>query len=401
MTQTHADNAQTSRPDRDAVMATFEAFKEANDQRLSAIERKATADVVLEDKVSRIEQALDRLSLSEARPQRAGVISPAASEVKAAWSSFMRRGEAQGLIGLEGKALSASSAADGGHVAPPDVAATIDRRLAASSPMRRIATVRTTMSGTFRKPVSTSAPAVGWVAEAANRPQTTTPQLDLLDFPVGELYAMAAATQTLLDDAILDLDQWLAAEIAESFATAEGAAFVGGDGVNKPKGFLSAARAADATRTWGQLGTIATGVSAGFPAANPTDKLIDLTYALSTPYRGNASFVMNRRTVSAVRKFKDTTGNYVWQPSSVLGQPATLLGFPLVECEDMPDVAAGSASIAFGDFAKGYLIVDRADVRVLRDPYSAKPYVLFYVTKRVGGGIQDFDAIKLLTFAVS
>jgi HK97 family phage major capsid protein len=396
---------QTHVPDRDhahAVMATFEAFKQANDERLAAIEKKATADILLEDKVSRIEQALDRLSLSQSRPQRAGSGPEATpvAEVKQAWASFMRSGDAGALGMLEGKALSASTGADGGHVAPPDVAATIDRRLAASSPIRRIASVRTTLSGSFKKPVASSAPAVGWVAEAAARPQTATPQLDLIDFPVGELYAMAAATQTLLDDAILDLDQWLASEIAESFATAEGAAFVNGDGVSKPKGFLAATRAPDATRTWGQIGTIASGVSAAFPASNPTDKLIDLTYALTTPYRANASFVMNRRTASVVRKFKDSTGNYIWQPSTALGQPASLLGFQMVECEDMPDLAAGSASIAFGDFAKGYLIVDRADVRVLRDPYSAKPYVLFYVTKRVGGGVQDFDAIKLMTFAV-
>ena len=295
--------------------------------------------------------------------------------------------------------MSVAVPAEGGHVAPPEVAATIDRRLTASSPIRRIATVRVTGSGTFRKPVAINAPATGWVSETAVRPETATPTLDLLNFPVGEIYAMAAATQTLLDDAIVDIDQWLAGEIAERFAIAEGAAFVTGDGINKPKGFLAVPSAAEASVQWGQLGYLATGAAGAFPATNPVDRLVDLTYAPRTPYRGNASFVMNRRTVGTVRKFKDGHGNYIWQPSLVAGQPATLLGFAVHECEDMPDVAADAMAIAFGDFARGYLVVDRADVRILRDPYSSKPFVLFYVTKRVGGGVQDFDAIKLLKFA--
>jgi HK97 family phage major capsid protein len=256
------------------------------------------------------------------------------------------------------------------------------------------------MSASFRKPMATTAPAVGWVAETGTRAETATPSIDLLTFPMGELYAMAAATQTILDDALLDMDQWLAGEIAESFANAEGIAFITGDGVNKPRGMLNYTIAADPA-PWGQLGYIATGAAGAFATTNPIDRLIDLTYAPKTPYRANASFLMSRRTVGQVRKFKDTTGQYIWQPSLVAGQPPTLLGFPLYECEDLPDVAAGSHSIAFGDFAKGYLIVDRADVRVLRDPYSVKPFVMFYVTKRVGGGVQDFDAIKLLRFAAS
>ena len=158
---------------------------------------------------------------------------------------------------------------------------------------------------------------------------------------------------------------------------------------------------AEASVQWGQLGYLATGAAGAFPASNPVDRLVDLTYAPRTPYRANASFVMNRRTVGTVRKFKDGQGNYIWQPSLVAGQPATLLGFAVHECEDMPDVAADAMAIAFGDFARGYLVVDRADVRILRDPYTAKPFVMFYVTKRVGGGVQDFDAIKLLKFAAS
>jgi HK97 family phage major capsid protein len=390
------------------LMGAFEAFRAANDQRLAEIERKTSADVLLEEKVARIEGAvsraqagLDRLTLSDKRP---GVVSDGgvgSDEVKTAWSGFMRRGDEAGLARVEAKSLSVGIATDGGHVAPPEVMATIDRRLLASSPMRKIASVRQTLNSSFKKPIATTAPAVGWVAENGVRTETATPSIDLLSFPMGELYAMAAATQTLLDDGLLDIDQWLAGEIAESFANAEGIAFINGDGVNKPKGLLNYTIAAEGTATWGQLGYVATGVAGGFAATNPIDKLVDLTYAPKTPYRANASFLMNRRTVGQVRKFKDSTGQYIWQPSLVAGQPATLLGFPMYECEDMPDVAANSHGIAFGDFAKGYLIVDRADVRVLRDPYSSKPFVMFYVTKRVGGGVQDFDAIKLLKFAVS
>jgi HK97 family phage major capsid protein len=385
------------------LMSAFEAFRDANDQRLSEIERKSSADVLLEEKVDRIDRAvsraqasLDRISLAGLRPGTASNDQAGNDEVKTAWSAFMRRGDEAALARVEAKSLSVAVAADGGHVAPPEVMATIDRRLLASSPLRRIATVRQTMSASFRKPMATTAPAVGWVAETGTRAETATPSIDLLTFPMGELYAMAAATQTILDDALLDM----AGEIAESFANAEGIAFITGDGVNKPRGMLNYTIAADPA-PWGQLGYIATGAAGAFATTNPIDRLIDLTYAPKTPYRANASFLMSRRTVGQVRKFKDTTGQYIWQPSLVAGQPPTLLGFPLYECEDLPDVAAGSHSIAFGDFAKGYLIVDRADVRVLRDPYSVKPFVMFYVTKRVGGGVQDFDAIKLLRFAAS
>ena len=199
----------------------------------------------------------------------------------------------------------------------------------------------------------------------------------------------------------MDLDEWLAAEVEDAFAAQETQAFVTGDGTNKPKGFLSYATVADADQAWGQIGYVASGAAGGFAATSPTDRLIDLVYAPKAQYRPNGRFVMNRKTVSAVRKFKDADGNYVWQPAARLGENASLLGYPVTEIETMPDVAANSLSIAFGDFQRGYLIVDRAGVRVLRDPYSAKPYVLFYTTKRVGGGVQDFDAIKVMKFAAA
>lgn len=389
------------------VLAAFEGFKAANDQRLAALETKR-ADVLLEEKVARIDEAvssaqarLDRV-LADARRPSIGGAAPLAhvDERKAAFDRYIKTGEAPALL-LEAKGLSEGTATAGGYVAPAELERQILRRLQASSPMRDICQVRTIGAGTFRKPVSTAGLAASWVAETAARPETTAPTLDVIDFPAGELYASPAATQALLDDAYVDIDEWLAEEVQDAFAAQETAAFVGGDGVNKPKGLLAYTAAADATATWGQLGYLATGVAGAWPASNPTDKLIDLIYAAKTQYRQNGRFVMNRRTVSAVRKFKDAQGNYIWNAALQPGQSASLLGYPVTEIEAMPDVAANALAIAFGDFEKGYLIVDRAGVRVLRDPYSAKPHVLFYTTKRVGGGVQNFDAIKLLKFAVS
>ena len=389
------------------VLAAFEGFKAANDQRLAALETKR-ADVLLEEKVARIDDAvsnaqarLDRVLSDARRPTLGGegrLVVP--DERKAAFDRYIKTGETPGLL-LEAKGLSEGVATAGGYVAPAELERQILRRLAASSPMRDICQVRTIGSGTFRKPVSTAGLAASWVAETATRPETTPPTLDVIDFPAGELYASPAATQALLDDAYVNIDEWLAEEVQDAFAAQETSAFIAGDGVNKPKGLLAYTAAPDATATWGQVGYLATGVAGAWPASNPTDKLIDLIYATKTQYRQNGRFVLNRRTVSAVRKFKDAQGNYIWNAALQPGQSASLLGYPVTEIEAMPDVAANSMAIAFGDFEKGYLIVDRAGVRVLRDPYSAKPHVLFYTTKRVGGGVQNFDAIKLLKFAVS
>jgi len=386
------------------VLCAFEAFKDANDRRLTEIEAKSSADPLLTEKVARIDNALteaksrlDRLSLDAARPGlEAGRPS---SERKAAWDGYMRSGQLS--AGIEGKALSAGSNPDGGYVAPAETQALIDRLMADVSPIRAIASVRQTTANVFKKPVSLGGAATGWVAETADRDQTATPTLDLLDFPVAELYAMPAATTALLDDAATDLDLWLAEEVRDVFAAQEGAAFISGNGTNKPKGFLSYTMVAEASHAWDKIGYLATGVDGDFAASDPADDLIDLIYAPKAAYRANGRFVMNRRTVSAVRKFKDSNGDYIWQPSLNAGGEATLLGYPVTEAEDMPDIGSDAFAIAFGDFEKGYLIVDRQGIQVLRDPYSAKPYVLFYTTKRVGGGVQNFDAIKLLKFGVS
>ena len=219
----------------------------------------------------------------------------------------------------------------------------------------------------------------------------------------GELYANPAATQAMLDDAQFDVEAWLADEIASQFAKAEGTAFVNGDGIDKPKGFLTytAVATGDATRTFGQLQYVPVGAASDFPATNPQDKLLDLVHALRAPYRQGAVWVMNSATLAKIRKFKTSDGAFVWTPGLVTGQPDTLLGYPVVESEDMPDIAANSMPIAFGNFRAGYLIAERSETNILRDPYSNKPYVNFYATKRIGGAVSNSEAIKLLRIAAS
>ncbi|MCX5497656.1 phage major capsid protein [Kaistia dalseonensis] len=387
----------------DDFMRAFEAFKETNDERLAEIEQKFTADIVTTDKLDRINKALDELTLKSRRPPLSAerAASRAPSEHKAAFESYIRAGDEDGYRRIEQKALSAGSNADGGYLVPVETETEIGKRLAAISPIRAIADVRQVSSGTYRKPFMTAGPAVGWAGETDARSQTTSPTIAALDFPAMELYAMPAATAALLDDSAVNIDEWIAAEVEGAFATQEGTAFVSGDGTNKPKGFLAYPTALESAWAWGKLGYLATGVSAALPASNPSDILVDLIYALKAGYRANARFVLNRRTQAVIRKLKDADGHYLWQPAAMAGGEASLLGFPVTEAEDMPDIAANALALAFGDFKRGYLVVDRLGVRVLRDPYSAKPYVLFYTTKRVGGGVQDFDAIKLLKFGTS
>jgi HK97 family phage major capsid protein len=393
----------------DDFLSAFEAFKQANDERLAELETRS-ADIVTEEKVDRINRALDEhkrvlddLTLAASRPAvgTEKKAAPQAREQKAAFERYVRAGDASGLLEL--KAMSASSNADGGYTVPLEIEQTIDRVLAKVSPMRAIASVRSIGGNIYRKPIATAGAASGWLATetTAIATPTNTPTLAAIDFPTMELYAMPAATQTLLDDNQVDLESWLAEEVQTVFAEQEGAAFVSGNGTTAPKGFLTETKIADASWTWGNLGYVATGSDAAFPAALPTDVLITLAYAPKQGYRANANWVMNRKTESVIRKFKDAQNNYIWQPGSAAGQPPTLLGYPVAEAEDMPDIASGAYAVAFGDFKRGYLIVDRIGVKVLRDPYSAKPYVLFYTTKRVGGGVQNFEAIKLLKFAAS
>lgn len=399
------DNLETkvanSAADQFHVMEAFEAFKDANDQRLEQIEKRMSADVVTSEKVDRINKAIDELILKSRRSALGGEVKSEPSEHKKAFEQYVRKGETHGLSSLEAKAMSVGSGQDGGYLVPPEVEAEIGRLLSKASPMRQIADVRQISATLYKKPFNTNGAATGWVGETAARPQTASPTLAELQFPTMELYAQPAATQALLDDSIVNLDQWVAQEVETVFAEQETDAFLNGDGITRPKGILAYTKVAQSAWTWGNTGYIATGVAAAFAATNPTDKLVDLIYATKAGYRQNARFMISRATQAQIRKFKDAQGNYLWQPAATADGNAMLLNFPVVESEYMPDIGTDSFSVAFGDFKRGYLIVDRVGTRILRDPFTAKPYVLFYTTKRVGGGMQDFDAIKLLKFGVS
>lgn len=376
------------------LLYTFEQFKQSNDQRLDELETRGSDDVVLREQVDRLNAAvaeqksvIDRLYAKQARPALDGASHDTVDERKQAFDRYIRTGA---IPPLSVKSIAASDT-DGAVIAPEQTADQIDRALKNISPIRQIATVRQISGNVYRKPVMSTEFGAGWVGETANRTQTTTPILVPLDFPAMELYAMPATTQALLDDGIVDVDQWIADEVQTEFAAQESKAFVAGTGTNQPRGFLDYDTATDATRAFDELGTVA---SAGGSIAG--DDLINLVYTLDQSYRGNGRFIMNRTTAATVRKLKDSENNYLWSPGLAAGQPSTLLGYPVTESEDMPNVGNGLTPIAFGDFARGYLIVDRAGIQVLRDPFSAKPYVLFYTTKRVGGGVQDFAAIKFL-----
>ena len=409
-TKAAGSSAQEVAESFDEFMQAFEAFKMANDERLAQIESQVSTDVITEEKVNRISRALDEqkraldgMAFAGARPKlgKAGAFAIVGNEHKQAFASYMRSGDERGLHSIEAKSMSYGSGPDGGYLVPDETETEIGKRLAALSPIRSIASVRQVSGAMLKKPFSIAGPAVGWVGETDVRPETAASTLAELQFPTMELYAMPAATGSLLDDAAIDLDQWIAMEVEAAFAEQEGKAFVSGNGTDKPRGFLDYPIAAETSWSWGNLGYVPTGVDAALPAADPSDVLIDTIYALKAGYRQNASWVMNRKTQADVRKLKDADGNYLWLPPAAPGARATLMGFEVVEAEDMPDAATDETPIAFGDFSRGYLVVDRTGVRVLRDPYSAKPYVLFYTTKRVGGGVQDFDAIKLVKYGTA
>ncbi len=411
MTTEHTPIETKSMPDDlngafEGFMRTFEAYKDNNDERLHAIEKRS-GDVLADEKMARLDRALDdakrvvdHLALKAQRPQIGAQNSRSSAdrEHKSAFDSYMRKGDATAITRFEQKALSSSSSPDGGYTVPVEIESSINHALRAISPIRAIAGNRQVSSTVYRKPFAVAGFPTGWVGQTDARPMTATPQLAEMAFPTMELYAMPAATSHLLDDSAVNIDQWIADEVRITFAQQEGAAFINGTGVNTPKGFLAYPTVDNASWSFGNIGTIKTGAAGAFPTLNPFDKLIDLVHSVKAGYRANGTFVMNRSTQSLVRKMKDNVGDYLWQPSTTPGVAPTLMGYPVAEAEDMPDVATDSLAVAFGDFERGYLVVDRVGIRVLRDPYSVKPYVLFYTTKRVGGGVQDFEAIKLLKF---
>ncbi|RED16047.1 phage major capsid protein [Parasphingopyxis lamellibrachiae] len=377
-------------PHEEAALPENETAEQAEEQ--SSVDRVA-------EHIAAVKRWMDAHTVAAARPALEGTKSMSRGQSDFT-AHYLRRGlEA----GLERKSFDGTSGAAGGYAIPQEIDAVIDRTLNDISPIRAIANVVKVGSAGYRKLVTTGGTPSGWVAENAARPETDTPDFAEIAPPMGELYANPAASQAMLDDAAFDVEAWLASEIASEFAQAEGAAFVSGSGVNRPKGFLSATitNEADDARAFGSLQYIATGTDGGFDASDPEYALVDLVQSLRSPYRQGAHFVMNSSTLSAIRKFKTADGAFLWQPSLMAGQPDTLLGYPIVEADDMPDIASDADAIAFGNFKAGYLIAERAETAILRDPFSNKPFVHFYATKRVGGQVSNSEAIKLLRFSVS
>ena len=351
----------------------------------------------LEGEVAALKAAL----LEQRRPALDGVKGGAVDPARAA---FVDRYLRQGLdAGVELKSFSGVTGAAGGYAVPREIDQAIDATLKSMSPIRAIANVVRTGTAGYRKLVTSGGIVAGWASETGARAETATPSFNEIVPPSGELYANPAASQAMLDDAQFDVEGWLAGEIAREFAVAEGTAFVSGNGVNKPKGFLTYATTNenDSVRAFGSLQYVASGAAGGFAASNPQDRLIDLVQSLRAPYRQGAAFVMNSATLAAVRKMKTAEGAFLWQPSMSAGAPATLLGYPVVEAEDMPDIAANSLSIAFGNFQAGYVVAERGETSILRDPFSNKPFVHFYAVKRIGGGVANSEAIKLMKFAAA
>lgn len=391
-----------------ALGKAFDAFKAENDARLKEIEKKGAADPLLTEKVDKInadiaqisalKKQLDTLETAVAQGQFPGGGKNELDRVKAqhkdAFAKFFRKGAEGGLRDLEIQAgLSTLSDPDGGFLVPEDYEQAIDRVALSVSAMRRLATVRTIGTDTYKKLVNQGGASSGWVGEKGARAETNTPTLTEIAINTKELYAMPATTQTLLDDSRVDIVGWLADEVSIQFSEQESEAFIHGNGVEQPKGIAAYAMAANSSYVWGKVGYITSGNA---NLINDLDKLIDLQHALKPVYRNGAAWLMNDATLATIRKMKDGDGNYIWVPGLKDGAPDTLLGKPVEIDDNVDDIGNGKYPIFFANFKRAYLIIDRQGVRVLRDPYTSKPYVLFYTTKRVGGGIVMYEAIKAL-----
>jgi HK97 family phage major capsid protein len=384
------------------LKGAFEEFKKSNDKELEAIKSEKQK---LEEKTDKLNEKLGEIDSLKAELEKELKTAkrPDATKGKdveahkTAFLQFLRKGSDDGLADLQQKAVQVAVDADGGYAVPEELDRTLLQLMKDESPMRRVCNSITVSTSDYKKLVNLGGAGSGWVGETTARPATNTPTLAQIVATMGEIYANPQATQTSLDDVFFDVEQWLSEEVAREFAEKEGSAFLLGDGSNKPKGILSntLAATADDVRAFGTLQKLVSGAAGTFSG----DNLIDLIYSLKRGYRQNASFMMNGLTVAKARKLKDTDGNYLWQPGLQQGQPSLLLGYGIEENEDMPDAAADANAILFGDFKRGYTIVDRMGTRTLRDPFTNKPYVGFYTTKRVGGMLTDSNAIKVLALS--
>lgn len=377
----------------------FEQFKSANDKRLEGItqEKAALAGQVdtLNGKLSELDNLKTSLENELKEIKRPPGGNKNTSEHKTAFAKFIRKGDETGLAELEQKAMQIGIDADGGFALPQELNTDILSSLRNEVVMRQECTVITVGTSDWKKLVNEGGISSGWVGETEERSETGTPKLSILTPVWGEIYGNPHATQTMLDDAFFNVESFITSELTTEFAEKEEEAFTVGNGVKKPKGFLSYETddKADKARDWGKLQKITAGA-----AAISADDIISLIYSLRKPYRASSKFMLNNQSLLAVRLLKDDKNNYIWQPGLQLGQPSLLSGFAVAENEQMPDIgdASGKAPIAFGNFKRGFYIFDRIGIRMLRDPYTKKPFVGFYTTKRVGSMLHDSNAIKLL-----
>lgn len=405
----------------------FEEFKKANDARIDALkDGKSTADLdaklsKIEGEMTKLDEAKSRLEKLEAKMARPGALdgakqdgeTQAEAEYRRAFSGWLRKPsdyEATAKAMSAFKALEATKATQtvtstgsaGGFALPEIIERQIARLSVDISPIRSIATVRTVGSPDYKELFDINGAGFEWVGEAGTRSQTNTPDLAEVAPTFGMASAKPQASEESLDDLFFNVEEWLTMSAAEAIAQGEGAAFVAGNGTNKPTGILAGptpVTTADSSRAFGTLQYIASGQAAALPTS--ADVFLDMVYGLRSRYRTNARWLTSKTVLAALRKYKDTTNQYLWQPALTAGQPATFMGFPIVEAEDMPAVAANAFPLAFGDFREGYLIADRVGMRITRDEITTPGFVKFYVRKRVGGKLRNTQAIKLLKVAAS
>lgn len=387
-----------------AIQEKFNEFKKTNDARIDGVtqEKSKLAEKVegINEKLSEFDALKKQIEDELLKLKRPGstASSKDVEEHKKGFNAFLRKGEDGNLKELQSKALSVGVDADGGYAVPEVIDTNIINLQRNISPMRSVCGQITVGTPDYKKLVNLNGTGSGWVGEVAARPPTGTPTLAQIAAVMGEIYANPLASQTSLDDMFFDVEAWLAEEVAREFDEREGNAFLLGDGTNKPKGLLAypLAQTADATRAFGTIEKIHSGTAGDFDA----DDIVKVVYTLKAAYRKAAQWMMPTMTLFKVRTLKDLEGNYLWKPGIEAGQPSTLNGYGIAENEDMPAVAASANAVLFGDFKRAYTIVDRFGTRVLRDPFSNKPNVAFYTTKRVGGMLVDSQAVKVLTLSV-
>lgn len=423
----------------DAMGQGFEEYKKANDERLEQIAKKGAADPLTEEKLKRLDATLDaiaevkkQLEILQTRAARPGLggnagaaaESPEAQKYRQIFLKWVRNPSDPGRQmelkaakkaldklnpakddddGFETRATQTvtTTGSAGGFALPEIIERDIQRLSLDISPIRQIATVRTVGSSDYKELFDLGGAAFEWVGETDTRNQTNTPDMAEVAPTFGMASAKPQASEESLDDLFFDVESWLKESAAEAMAQGEGAAYVGGNGTKKPTGFLAGTPVAttDASRAFGVLQYIASGQAAALPTS--LDTFYDVVYALRARYRANARWVTSKLVLAALRKYKDTTNNYLWQPSLAAGQPDTFMQYPITEAEDMPAVAANAFPIAFGDFKQGYLIADRVGMRITRDEITTPGFVKFYIRKRTGGKIRNSQAIKLLKIATS